>query len=138
MTGAYETLLGIWERSSLLDFDTVAGEVCGLLQRHGIRLRHNDGELMQITFSVPTIAQSSLVLGLRYRNRDSSFTEDHFLCRRGVDTHGLDEPHYRRSLEQLLPEYRGTHKQQTDLGSQTPAAGFVTHVNTISFEKGQK
>ena len=82
MTGAYETLLGIWERSSQLDFDTVAGEVCGLLQRHGIRLRHNDGELMQITSSVPTIGQSSLVLGLRYRNRDSSFIEDHFLCRR--------------------------------------------------------
>lgn len=78
-----------------------------LLARHGVRLRQKDGVLHEVTFSVPKSVQNGLVLGLRYRKRDGSFSEDPFLFQegRGIKTG------YRGSLEGMLPEYSGTHKR---------------------------
>jgi len=133
----FEPLLSWWDRDTSMEFGTVVNEVERILVGHGIRLRQHDGDLVQVNFSLPRSPEVGLVLGLRYRKRDETLTEDHFLC--SQQPSGLKiVTHYRGSLERVLSEYRGTHKEQPDLTSavkQPWPDGVVTDVRTISFTK---
>jgi hypothetical protein len=131
--------LSSWDRE-FKDFEAVEREVRGIMLEHGIQLRCDDGELVQINFSLPTSIPSALVLGLRYRKRDSSLTEDHFACSWRGDRLEV-VPYYGRRLEHVFPEYRDTHKAQVDLNAQPPPIppeGTFTSVNTITFTKVPK
>lgn len=77
-----------------------------LLDRGGIKLRNKDGILHEATFSVPKSIKDALVLGIRYEKKDSSFSEDHFLFRKGKPI----KKGYKGELEKIIPEYKGTHK----------------------------
>lgn len=77
-----------------------------LLNRYGIKLRQKDGKLHEATFSVPKSRKAALFLGIRYRKRDGSFSEDLFLFEKGKPI----KTGYKGKLERILPEYGGTHK----------------------------
>lgn len=130
----FDLLLTWWNRDTSTDFVVVKAEMERILREHGIRLRQQDGELMQINFSLPR-SHSGLVLGLRYRKRDRSLTEDHFLCTQSGDVLRI-EKYYRGDLEDALREYLGTHKAQLDLTTiELGPQPVMTDVRTISFTK---
>lgn len=79
-----------------------------LLNRYGIKLRQKDGELHEITFSKPESKEEALVLGVRYKKKDNSYSEDLFLFQQGEKI----EKGYKGRLEKgIIPEYSGTHKE---------------------------
>ena len=91
--------------------------------------------------SKPTTIGNAFVIGLRYMKRDGTYTEDHFSCLkdREASLGTLEiQPHYRGQIEFNLPEYRGTHKHQTDLSQPLIVYRAPTEVNTITFFKSQK
>ena len=110
MVDAYSEINNFWEKYFAEGPRNLDSGVLMFLGRHGIRIRQHDGELKQITISKPTSVSSAYVVGLRYNKMDGTKTEDHVL----VQNDGTVTPHYRRRLEQLLHEYKGTHKQQVD------------------------
>jgi len=77
-----------------------------LLKQHGIELRKKDNQLYEATFSVPKSLSDALVLGMRYRKDDGTFSEDLFLFQKGKPI----RKGYRGKLEKIIPEYKGTHK----------------------------
>ena len=77
-----------------------------LLDRYGIKLRKNDGNLHEATFSVPKSINDALVLGIRYQKKDGTFSEDLFLFRKGKPI----QKGYKGELEKIIPEYEETHK----------------------------
>lgn len=82
--------------------------IIDLLDRHGRRIRQDDGQDPKVTFSIPQTDPTSFVLGLRYTKNNGTKTEDHFLFRRGEPIQYLSG----KRLEKLMPEYSGTHKLQ--------------------------
>lgn len=54
------------------------GIVLQLLKNWGIELRKDDGELQWINLSIPTSDLDVITIGLRYKKRDVTFTEDIF------------------------------------------------------------
>jgi hypothetical protein len=137
LSDRFDVLLAWWDRDLSIDFTVVEGEVRRILGEHGIWLRQHDGDLVQINFSVPRSDASALVLGLRYRKRDGSLTEDHFLCTQTADGLKIDS-YYRGDLERALREYLGTHKEQPDLTTALPSPwpdGVDTDPRTITFTK---
>lgn len=77
-----------------------------LLDKHGVSLRNKDGQLHEVTFSVPKSVSDALVLGIRYQKKDKTFSEDLFLFQKGKPI----KNGYRGELEKILPEYKETHK----------------------------
>jgi len=82
--------------------------IVDLLANHGIGLRQDDGSDPKVTISHPTSLPGSMVIGLRYTKLNGTKTEDHFLFQSGRTI----EKCYRKRLEELFPEYKGTHKLQ--------------------------
>lgn len=82
--------------------------VVQLLEDYGVKLRSKDGKLFQVNISLPTSKANSIVVGLRYVKKDNTFTEDLFLFEQN---HNL-RCYYKAKLEDILPEYKGTHKLQ--------------------------
>lgn len=83
-------------------------QIVNILNNHGIRFRQDDGVNPEITISHPTTRQGTMVVGLRYTKNDGTKTEDHFLFQSDLPI----EKHYGKKLEELFPEYKGTHKLQ--------------------------
>ncbi len=79
-----------------------------ILESWGIGLRTDDGMLYQINISHPD--PNIFIVGLRYKKRDESFTEDLFEF--SSMTPNEVTKHYRGSYERKRPEYIGTHKKQ--------------------------
>jgi hypothetical protein len=133
-----EVPLSSWDRESDIVFTQIEEDVRGILLQHNIRLRQDDGELVQINVSRPLSSELALVLGLRYQKRDETYTEDHFVFTQEADG-VVVTPHYGRRLERVLPEYQGTHKAQADFlpHQQVPStpSQFVTDPRTITFNK---
>jgi hypothetical protein len=129
----HSTLEDLWRRCEKREVEDIEKEITALLSEHGRGLRRDDGILFQINLSVPQTRNNDLVIGLRYKKRDESFTEDHFLCITNEGDGNLKiQPKYGKSLEKVLVEYRGAHKYQ--LGQSDFDKGpIVTQVNTISF-----
>jgi hypothetical protein len=132
MSDAYVTIKSIWNRYFSGSAIDVPKEVLDLLLREDIRIRQKDGTLKQVNISRPTSMPNSFVVGLRYMKKDGTPTEDHFLCRDGYPI----ESHYGKRLEMVLPEYKETHKQRVDLSVPSTTGMPITHVNTISFQRG--
>lgn len=77
-----------------------------LLNKYGIKLRQKDGKFIEVNFSIPKIKKNSIVLGLRYQKKDSSYSEDLFVFQ-------LDHKIVKGTksdMEKILPEYKNTHK----------------------------
>lgn len=83
-------------------------QIVDLLDRHGIKLRQDDGSTPIATISHPISLPGSMVVGLRYTKRDGTKTEDHFLFQPRQPI----ERCYGKRLENLLPEYKEMHKAQ--------------------------
>lgn len=82
--------------------------IVNILDRHGIKLRQKDGTNPKATFSIPTSRQNVFVVGLRYTKNDGTKTEDYFLFEKDKPIQKC----YGKLLEELLPEYKGSHKLQ--------------------------
>lgn len=134
------TALGlIWYRLERGESVDIKREILELLSQSKIKLRKDDGELIQINLSIPTSIELAFVIGLRYIKKDNTHTEDHFLCQKkaqaGTNFRAI-QPYYRGQLELLLPEYCRTHKQTIFLPSSKALLGDLTiQVNTISFSE---
>lgn len=87
---------------------TYGKEVINLLDDYGIKIRQDDGKIHSINISIPSSINDSIVVGLRYKKEDDSFTEDHFLFQKDHDL----KAYYKGSFEKIAPEYVGTHKEQ--------------------------
>ena len=83
-------------------------QIIDLLANHNIKVRQDDGSNPVVTISHPTSLEGSIVVGLRYTKRDGTKTEDLFLFQPGQDI----QPYYKGKLENILSEYRGSHKLQ--------------------------
>ncbi len=135
MNSTYRELRIIWDECT--EFDTSRlKKIIPLLSQHGIKLRQRDGELKQITLSIPTSKENSYVVGLKYIKIDGTYTEDHFLCdSNGVSIKGKEIVyHPKRKLEYLLPEYKGTHKEIPDMNIENKINNS-TDVTTLSYYK---
>jgi hypothetical protein len=76
---AIEGIRNLLVRGESMD---IKREILELLSQSKIKPRQDDGELIQINLSIPTSIEAAFVIGLRYIKKDSTYTEDHFLCRR--------------------------------------------------------
>ncbi len=139
MSDAYRVVQDIWTRYIRGERTTVERDILDLLFRHGFKIRQHDGDLNQMTVSIPTSIDNTFVIGLRYVKADGTCTEDHFLCQQDAGMNGVPigiEPQYKGRLEFRLPEYRGTHKQKVDFRRPAAQIRAVTQVNTITYVKG--
>lgn len=83
-------------------------QIVTLLANHGTGLRQDNGINPEVTISHPTSLPGSMVVGLRYTKNDGTKTEDHFLFQPGQPI----QRHYKGNLEEVLLEYKDTHKLQ--------------------------
>lgn len=83
-------------------------DIVNLLERHGIKLRQDDGSNPIATISHPISLPGTMVVGLRYTKEDLTKTEDYFLFQQREEIKRL----YGTKLEKLIPEYKGAHKLQ--------------------------
>jgi len=110
-------------------------EVVTLLSEQDIKLRQDDGDLVQINISIPTSLNDSFVIGLRYLKRDRALTEDHFLIKEEIEPDEKKiQVFYKGKLELQVLEYEGTHKQQVDFSQIVSGNNVAYHtpINTIS------
>ena len=131
MKGVFAELGGIWCHYIEGDRKNMEEEIKNLLKDQGIRIRHYDGELRQLTLSKPTSVDSGFVIGLRYDKRDGTQTEDLFRVEKGRPIEG----YYKGSLQRQWPEYQGTHKQQVIYEMVANEPEPATLVNTITVVK---
>ena len=82
--------------------------VLKLLEDLGKKVRSKDGALRYLNVSYPQSIPDSFLIGLRYVKKDGSLTEDHFLFRKNMHIKSF----YKGTVEQELPEYKSTHKDQ--------------------------
>ena len=99
-----------------------------LLESWDVKLRADDGEHYQVNISNPE--QSILVIGLRYKKKDGSLTEDIFEFN-ALSPNEISK-YYKGQYERERTEYKRTHKQQNV--SLSP----YTSVNTCSLYTGNK
>lgn len=105
-------------------------EILPLLNSWEINCRNKDGELLWTNLSVPTSVEESITIGLRYRKRGGTLTEDIFELQ--AQALGKVNPNYKDRYQKLRPEYLGHHKQQGIDGCS------FTSVNTCSLYCGEK
>lgn len=85
-----------------------AKDVVGILSKYNIRLRQKNGQLYSVNISIPKSKSNCILVGLRYIKSDKTYTEDHFLFEENKPIVAF----YKGKLENVLGEYKGTHKQQ--------------------------
>lgn len=85
-------------------------KIPSLLNDWRIKCREVDGELLWTNLSVPTSAGETVTIGLRYRKKDTTLTEDIF----ELNAKAPDKVKkvYKGCYQKSRPEYEGTHKQQ--------------------------
>jgi hypothetical protein len=111
----FEELKAIMDRAYETPERDFAIKVLALLKKNGIQQRQDDGKLVAVTFSIATSGEpDTFVVGLRYRKRDQSFTEDTFIFTPGNTIVRC----YGKKIESIHPEYEGTHKQQPRLSEE--------------------
>lgn len=79
-----------------------------ILNKHGVKLRQKDGAFDHVTYSIPQSQKDCILIGVRYKKKDDTFTEDHLLFQK----YFCMRKFYKRQIEKVLPEYEGTHKKQ--------------------------
>ena len=128
MDSKYEIIKELHRRACETGEAEVLKGIPGLLESWGIKLRTDDGELYQVNISNPE--QSILVVGLRYKKKDGSLTEDIFEFNASCPNE--ISKYYKGQYERERTEYKGTHKQHNV--SSSP----YTSVNTCSLYTGNK
>jgi len=108
MDNSYDELKNITDEMYSGKRQKFAADVLKLLFKYGIKIRQKDGRLYQVNISIPKSRGHSILVGLRYIKKDETFTEDHFLFEKGKPINKF----YKGKIELVLPEYKGTHKQQ--------------------------
>lgn len=128
MESKYKIIKELHRRTCETGQAVILKGIPSLLESWGSKLRTDDGELYQVNISNPE--QSILVVGLRYKKKDGSLTEDIFefnaLCPNEISKY------YKDKYERKRTEYKDTHKQQNV--SLSP----YTSVNTCSLHMGNK
>lgn len=139
MNKTYSELDRIWKAYISQEKKDFSGDVHNILSLQDIGLREDGSKLMQITISIPTKETDSYVVGLRYLKKDNTYTEDQYFCPQNKPARYLDKDiklYPKNKLEILLPEYKGTHKQQVTFRNDKVVTNNgsdpITHVNTIS------
>lgn len=122
MKSKYEIIEELHRRARESGDAEVLKAIPGLLVSWCIKLRTDDGELYQVNLSNPE--QGIFVVGLRYKKKDGSLTEDIF----EFDASSPNEisKYCKGRYERERKEYGGTHKQENV--SLSP----FTSVNTCS------
>ena len=110
MDDSYDKLKSITDEYYAGQRTEWANDAIALLNEYGIKLRQKNGTPEIGTVSIPKSLANAIVIGIRYKKRDMSYTEDTFLFEKEKPIKSL----YRDNIEKLLPEYTGTHKKQSD------------------------
>ncbi|PIZ00198.1 hypothetical protein COY62_03900 [bacterium (Candidatus Howlettbacteria) CG_4_10_14_0_8_um_filter_40_9] len=108
MNNSYKELKKITDSYYSGQIEYFSPLVLGLLLEYKIKPRQKDGNLHSVQISIPKSKPDSIVVGLRYFKKDKTNSEDHFLFEKGF---GIKKC-YGKKLEELLTEYKGTHKTQ--------------------------
>lgn len=117
--GLFQRLKG----SSKEDVLAATARVLDYLADEDIRPRSDDGDLRRITLSCAQ-TEDAIVIGLRYVKKSGVLTEDRFVVRKDDSI----VRHYGNDLDQILPEYAGTHKLQAVQMSE-----ILQSTNTVSW-----
>jgi len=137
MNNTFLKVNNIWNSYLNSEKSTFVPDILKILSSQQIKLRADRSKLIQITLSKPK-SDEAFIIGLRYVKIDSTFTEDHYLCPKNKPTKFLTNDiklYPKRHLENLLPEYQGTHKQQINIESierLTDQKISITNVSTLS------
>ena len=96
----------------------------------GIKCRKDDGQMLWTNLSIPASVGQTITIGLRYKKRDQTLTEEIFeLNKRNPDKVSA---YYKGRYQTVRPEYQGTHKLQ-NVGTRS-----FTSVNTCCLYLGDK
>jgi hypothetical protein len=130
MKSKYQQVVDIHEKAAASHDASGLRDISSLLQSWGIKARQDDGELLWINLSVPTSIDGTIIVGYRYRKRDSSLTEDLFEFSRANPNNVTH--YYKGRLEEVRTEYAKTHKEQD------VALGSFTSVNSCCLYLGKE
>lgn len=83
-----------------------------VIEEYENRLRPSPHIACALNFSIATSVKNTFVIGVRYQKPDKTYTEDHYLVKKGRNMRAYSK----NELERALPEYKGSHKWQP-LGS---------------------
>ena len=105
-------------------------KIPSLLNEWKFKCREDDGELLWTNLSMPESIGETIIVGLRYRKRDTTFTEDIFEI--SAKNPNEVKAYYTGKYQKHCPEYKHTHKLQD-----VEARSFIS-VNSCSLYIGEK
>jgi len=130
MTTKYEQIKNIHKIAVETHDTNELRKITSLLNDWGFKCREDDGELLWTNLSIPTSIGETITIGLRYKKKDSTLTEDIFEL--SEKDPNVVTPYYKGKYQKLRSEYEHTHKQQD-----VKARSF-TSVNSCSLYLGEK
>ena len=110
MTTKYEQIKNIHKIAVETHDPNELRKIPSLLNDWGFKCREDDGELLWTNLSIPTLIGETITIGLRYKKKDATLTEDIFVLNE-KDPHVIT-PYYKGKY-QKHSEYEGTHCQWT-------------------------
>ncbi len=110
MLTKYEQIKSIHDLAIKSHDANVLKEIQSLLHSWNYKCRKDDGELLWTNTSLPTQIGETIVIGLRYRKKDNSLTEDIF----ELNSKNPNEvtAYYKGKYQKHCPEYKNTHKER--------------------------
>ena len=130
MTTKYEQIKNIHKKAVETHDANELRKIPSLLNDWGFRCREDDGELLWTNLSIPTSIGETITIGLRYKKKDATLTEDIFEL--SEKDPNVVTPYYKGSYQKHRSAYERTHKQQD-----VEARSF-TSVNSCSLYLGEK
>ena len=85
-------------------------EIPSLLNDWGVKCREDDGELLWTNLSLPSSIGETITIGLRYRKKNATLTEDIFELSNKAPNQVT--AHYKGKYQKHRSEYKNTHKEQ--------------------------
>ena len=110
METKYQQVADVYSRTVASEDPSELRGILTLLEAWGITQRQKDGDLLWVTLSTPTSIDGTIVIGYRYKKKDSSLTEDLFELRTAHPN--SVQPFYKGRYQDTQLEYAKTHKQQ--------------------------
>lgn len=130
MTTKYEKIKKIHEIAVETHDANELRKIPLLLNDWGIRCREDDGELLWTNLSTPASIGGTITIGLRYKKKDATLTEDIFEL--SEKDPNVVTPYYKGKYQTHRSEYVLTHKQQ-DVETRS-----FTSANSCSLYLGEK
>jgi hypothetical protein len=113
MISKFDQVKSIHERAVETGDASVLREIPAMLNRWGIKCREKDGQLLWTNLSVPMSVGESITIGLRYRKKDQTPTEDIFELNRNNPE--VVTSYYKGQYQTVRPE--GNNRGQTTIKS---------------------